>query len=164
MTSTMIGLFDNPAQAEQARSEIMALNIPAIDIQVFDKAGFQLTGGTDTSTVGFWKSFTDTLGFGPSNQAMYQEGVRHGGTVVSVSGDSGRAEEIADILNRCGAVDIDTRAAEWQIGSWKAKEPKPELPASGTGTTPVVDELSVDMLETRRGNVWIYRHVRRKAA
>jgi hypothetical protein len=28
----------------------MALNIPSIDVQVYDKASFQLTGGADTST------------------------------------------------------------------------------------------------------------------
>lgn len=78
MTSTIIGLFDNPAQAEQARSEIVALNIPSVDVQVYDNAGFQLTGGTDTSTRGFWKSLSETLAFGPANQAMYQEGVRRG--------------------------------------------------------------------------------------
>ncbi len=34
MSNTIIGLFDNPAQAEQARSGIMALNMPSLDIQV----------------------------------------------------------------------------------------------------------------------------------
>jgi hypothetical protein len=154
MTSTILGLFDTPAQAEQARSEIIALNIPS-DVQVHDKAGFQLTGGTDTSTRGFFESFWQTLGFGPSNQAMYQEGVRRGGTVVSVRADDGRIEEMADILNRCGAVDIDTRAAEGQTGSWKAKETKSELQSSETMGMVVEDEVMVD----KRGNVRVYRHV-----
>src|SRR5690349_18000385 len=99
MTNTIIGLFDGPAQAEQARSEVMALNVPSIDVQVYDKAGFQLTGGTDTSTRGFFESLSQTLGFGPSNQAMYQEGVRRGGTVVSVRVDDGDIDKIADTLN-----------------------------------------------------------------
>jgi hypothetical protein len=159
MTSMIIGLFDTPAQAEQARSEIMALNIPSIDVQVYDKAGFQLTGGTDTSTKGFFDSFSQTLGFGPSNQAMYQEGVRRGGTVVSVRADDSQIDEIADTLNRSGAVDIDTRAAEWQVGSWKAKETKSELRSSESMDRPAVkDDVMVDKLEVRRGNVWVYRH------
>ncbi len=165
MTNTIIGLFDTPTQAEQARSDIMALSNPSVDIQVYDKAGFQLTGGTDTSTRGFWESLSQTLGFGPSNQAMYQQGIQRGGTVVSVRADEGRTEEIADILDRCGAVDIDTRAAEWQAGSWKAKGPKPELKPSESGTTPVVtNEFAPDKVELKRGNVWIYRHIERKAA
>lgn len=163
MTSTIIGLFDNPTQAEQARAEILALNIPSIDVQVYDKAGFQLTGGTDTSTRGFWESLSQTLGFGPSNQAMYQEGVRRGGTVVSVRADDGHTEKLADILNRCGAVDIDTRAAEWQTGSWKAKETTAESRPSGTSSV-AEGELAADKLEMRRGNVWVYREVKQKAA
>ncbi|MBX3302744.1 MAG: hypothetical protein KF693_11070 [Nitrospira sp.] len=112
MTRKIIGLFDNPTQAEQARSEIMALNIPSLDVQVYDKAGFQLTGDTDTSTMGFWESFTNTIGFGPSNQALYQEGVQRGGTVVSVRSEESRIGKLGDILNRCGAVDVATGAAE----------------------------------------------------
>lgn len=111
MTKKIIGLFNNPTQAEQARSEIMTLNIPSLDVQVYDKAGFQLTGGTDTSTRGFWESFTNTIGFGPSNQALYQERVQRGGTVVSIRGEDGRIESLGDILTRCGAVDVAREAA-----------------------------------------------------
>lgn len=163
MASTILGLFDTPAQAERARSEIMALNIPSIDVQVYDKAGFQLTGGTDTSARGFFQSLSQTLGFGPSNQAMYQEGVRRGGTVVSIRTDDTQIDVIADTLNRCGAVDIDTRAAEWQAGGWKAKETTSESRSSGTQSV-AEGELATDKLETRRGNVWVYRPVKRKAA
>lgn len=37
MASTVIGLFDGPAQAAQARSGVMALHIPDADIQVYDQ-------------------------------------------------------------------------------------------------------------------------------
>lgn len=86
---------------------------------------------------------------------------------MSVRGDESRSDEIADILNRCGAIDLDTRAMEWNVGSWKAKEPKPELSSgpSDTSTMPGVEnEFTFDKLETKRGNVWVYRHVRRKVA
>jgi hypothetical protein len=152
MTSTIIGLFDNPTQAEQARSEIVALSIPSVDVQVYDNAGFQLTGGTDTSTRGFWKSLSETLAFGPANQAMYQEGVRRGGTIVSVRADDGQIDNIADILNRCGAVDLDTRAAEWQAGGW----------TSLTGQPHSIPDMAVsgesDKREMKRGGVRVYRH------
>jgi hypothetical protein len=111
MTKKIIGLFSNPSQAEQARSEIMALNLPSMDVQVYDKAGFLLTGGTDTSSRGFWETFTNTIGFGPSNQALYQESVQRGGTVVSTTGEDGSIEKLVDILHRCGAVDVATGGA-----------------------------------------------------
>lgn len=108
MDSTVTGVFDNPAQAERARTEILALQIPAIDVQVYDRAGVQISGGTDTSSRGFWKSLAMTLGFGPSNQAMHSEGVRRGGTVVSVRADEMVIGEITTILHRNGTVDLNT--------------------------------------------------------
>lgn len=108
MDSTVIGLFENPTQAERARTEILALQIPTVDVQVYDRAGVQLTGGTDTSARGFWKSLAKTLGFGPSNQAMPAEGVQRGGTVVSVRAEDVVIGEITDILHRNGTVDVKT--------------------------------------------------------
>ena len=157
MASTIIGLFEGPTQAEQARSEVMALQIPNTEIQVYDEAGFNLTGGTDTSTKGFWESLSQTLLFGPSNQAMqqYQEGVRRGGTVVSVRADENRTDEIADILNQCGSVDIDERAAEWQLGGWKIKDPLPEAGQSTT-TTRAKEAGKMKSQGVKRGCVWVY--------
>lgn len=152
MASTVIGLFDNPTQAERTRSEIMALKIPSADIQVYDTAGFQLTGGTDTSARGFWESLSKTLGFGPSNQAMYQEGVKRGGTVVSVRADDSQIDTIADTLNRCGAVDPDTRAAEWQAGGWTPQTSQPHsIPDMAKAT-------AAGKPEEKRGGVRVYRH------
>lgn len=170
MASTVIGLFDGPAQAEQARSQVMALQIPDANIQVYDEAGFNLTGGTDTSTKGFWDSLSQTLLFGPSNQAIhqYQEGVRRGGTVVSVRAEESRIDEIADVLNRCGAVDVDQRAAEWQLSGWKIQDPLPGTRQStSTETTTVAEEeKNVGPLGVKRGSVWVYTMVSvgRKAA
>lgn len=152
MASTVIGLFDNPTQAERTRSEIMALKIPSADIQVYDTAGFQLTGGTDTSTRGFWESLSETLGFGPSNQAMYQEGVKRGGTVVSVKADDSQIDAIADTLNRCGAVDPDTRAAEWQAGGWTPQTSQPH------SISDVAMAAAAGEREVKRGGARVYRH------
>lgn len=46
---------------------------------------------------------------------MYQEGVQRGGTIVSVNTDDGRIDDIADVLNRCGAKHIDKQAAQSQV-------------------------------------------------
>jgi hypothetical protein len=152
MASTVIGLFDNPTQAERTRSEITALKIPTADIQVYDTAGVQLTGGTDTSTRGFWESLSQTLGFGPSNQAMYQEGVKRGGTVVSVRVDDSQVDTIADTLNRCGAVDPETRAAEWQAGGWTPQTSQSHS-ISDMAMAPEAGKR-----ELKRGGVRVYRH------
>ena len=51
------------------------------------------------------------------------EGVRRGGTLVSVSSDDQRATMAHSIMQRHGAVDIDERSAEWRRGGWTSFDP-----------------------------------------
>ena len=58
---------------------------------------------------------------------MYNEGVRRGGTLVTVrTNDRQDAEEAADIMARYDVVDIDQRGAEYSKAGWKyAADAKP---------------------------------------
>jgi len=56
----------------------------------------------------------------PEDQAQYYaEGVRRGGTLVTVNTDDKMAQKAADIMNRHGAMDVDQRAQEWKKSGWK---------------------------------------------
>jgi hypothetical protein len=48
----------------------------------------------------------------------YVEGVRRGGTLVSVAAVDTEADDVRQILARNGAVNIDNRAAEWRAAGW----------------------------------------------
>ncbi len=54
---------------------------------------------------------------------FYSEGVRRGGTLVSVSSDDQRATMAHSIMQRHGAVDVDERSAEWRRGGWTRFDP-----------------------------------------
>ena len=56
----------------------------------------------------------------PEEEAhYYAEGVRRGGTLLTVRAtDDGMAETAADILREFGAVDINQRAEEWRQTGW----------------------------------------------
>ncbi|HEX8708940.1 MAG TPA: YsnF/AvaK domain-containing protein [Pyrinomonadaceae bacterium] len=55
----------------------------------------------------------------PEHEAdFYAEGVRRGGTLVSVDADDARAERAVAIMKRHGAVEIDKRAAQWRQDGW----------------------------------------------
>lgn len=69
-----------------------------------------VTGGLLGALVG--------MGIPEEHAHMYAEGVRRGGTLVTVTTDDAHAGPAADILNQHGAVDIDTRAAEWRQRGW----------------------------------------------
>lgn len=107
MDSTVIGVFEDLVQTEQARSEIMALQIPTIDIEIYDRTGVQLMGGSEASTIDYWEKLYETLVFGPSNQTLDQDDARQGGTVMSVRANDSVMNEITDILHRNGTVNIN---------------------------------------------------------
>lgn len=57
---------------------------------------------------------------------VYAEGVRRGGTLVSVRSEDSRATSIEQILNRHSGVDAVTRGAAYREGGWDSY--KPETP------------------------------------
>jgi hypothetical protein len=60
----------------------------------------------------------------PEDEAhAYAEGVRRGGTLVSVSAGDEQAEIAERIMARSGAVDIDARRREWRSAGWERFEP-----------------------------------------
>jgi hypothetical protein len=55
----------------------------------------------------------------PEEQAQYYaEGVRRGGTLVTVNASEGMADRATNVLNRYGPVDINQRAASWRQSGW----------------------------------------------
>lgn len=96
----------------------------------------------------------------------YAEGVRRGGTLVTLTADDAAAERAVEIMNRHGAVDIDRRAAQWRQAGWnrfdekaapftaqqKTKEREAVLPV-------VEEEVKVGKREVERGGVRVYSHV-----
>jgi hypothetical protein len=55
----------------------------------------------------------------PEEEARYYaEGVRRGGTLVTVRSPDDRAPEAVDIMERYNPVDVDQRAAEWRAEGW----------------------------------------------
>src|SRR3954468_2966837 len=67
----------------------------------------------------------------PEEEAeYYSEGVRRGGTLVSVRTEDALAERAADIMNRHHAIDIDEQATKWRSSGWT-----PRAVASTTTTT-----------------------------
>jgi hypothetical protein len=117
------------------------------------------------------------LGIPEEHAHAYAEGVRRGGTLVTVAADDAQAEPVADILNRHGAVDIDTRAAEWRSRGWAgfrhdaqplsgdevAREREYATAGAGSrapgreGETGAREELAAGTRPVQRGGVRIYR-------
>jgi uncharacterized protein (TIGR02271 family) len=121
------------------------------------------------------------IGFGvPEEQASYYaEGVRRGGTLVTVTTDDQRAKTAYDIMRRHNVINIEDRAAQWRGSGWSGKFDADE-PTSSVDTTtrdrstrdrdvtsrsgeqvmPVIEEeLEVEKRRVEKGDVRISSHV-----
>lgn len=180
MAKTIIGLFDNRAEAQSVVQELLSENFRREDISVMSKklegqarqgetveyveedgdeqikdmakgagtgaaigglAGLLLSltalaipgigpvvaagplaaiiaGAGIGATAGGLISGLTRLGVPEEDANYYAEGVRRGGTLISVDAADDRAERAVAIMKRHGAVEIDKRAAEWRNEGW----------------------------------------------
>lgn len=67
------------------------------------------------------------LGVPEEHAQYYAEGVRRGGSLVTVRVDDTRADQVRDLLNRFNPVDIETRARTWRDReNWTGYDPNAE--------------------------------------
>jgi uncharacterized protein (TIGR02271 family) len=59
------------------------------------------------------------LGVEDDEAQTYAEGLKRGGTLVTVNTDNERADRAVAVMRRAGAVEIDKRAAEWRESGWQ---------------------------------------------
>lgn len=64
------------------------------------------------------------LGVPEEEADYYAEGVRRGGTLVSVSADGARADQAYQVMQSHGAVDIKERGSSWQDEGWTRFDPE----------------------------------------
>jgi hypothetical protein len=79
---------------------------------------------TGAAAGGILGALTD-YGVSEEDAHVYSEGVRRGGTLVSVRvGDEARAQMARDILNRHSPVDVAARRQAYTQGGWSGYDPK----------------------------------------
>ena len=102
------------SDAHQARSLIRALANAGFAREEIDRAGGPVSG-----LVG--------LGVPESEAHVFAEGVRRGGAIVVVAADDEfEAEQAALLMNRHGAVDIESCDAGWRRLGWAGRITAPE--------------------------------------
>jgi uncharacterized protein (TIGR02271 family) len=181
MSSVLVGMFDSQAAAVQARSKLMSAGFSADAVSMTGGSASSSTpagtiasdaphhegaisrffseifGGSDDRTDTSRAGYTDT----------YEEAFKRGsyGVTVQTANDDemGRAE---DILNDCGAVDIDEKAESWRKEGWTgaavgamatAKGAASNLEAGATRKLQEVEEeLKVGKRAIAKGGVRIF--------
>ena len=102
MGMTVVGLFEQAAEAQAARHDLITSNFASHEIDI--KAGYAAAGqGGSTADL-----LNELRGDGvPEEEArLYINGVEAGDTLEILRTDDDRAQEALDIMNRHGALDI----------------------------------------------------------
>jgi uncharacterized protein (TIGR02271 family) len=99
----------------------------------------------------------------------YSEGIKRGGTLVTVKADDARAEMAAEIMSRHNVVNLDERVSQWQGATGQAKtDTATARPAAAAGATReeklevVEEEMRVGKRAVAGGGVRVYAHVTEK--
>lgn len=119
MTQTVIGIFENASQAQNAVAQLVSNGFTRANIDV--AARNEDVNTTSTSSYddndGFGDSISKFFGslFDSNDEVNNYSSVAKRGSVVTVHADSAiEAERAASILDQYGAVDVNERAAQYR--------------------------------------------------
>lgn len=173
MSRIITAFYDSAAEAQQAVQDLVAGGIPRGQITLSDRTTSATTSDDDGGH-GFWHALKE-LFIPDEDQHTYAEGISRGGTLLSVRVDDNQIDRATDILDRTGAVDVDTRRAEWQSAGWSGYRADAGMQSGsvradvGTGRDvaageeariPIVEEqLAVGKREVDRGSVRVRSYV-----
>ena len=87
-----------------------------------------LVGATTGAIAGGFVGGLVDLGLSEHHAHAVVEGIRRGGTLLAVACEDDRADEVADIMRKHDAVDLQERIQQWRSEGWKS----PASPSSST--------------------------------
>jgi hypothetical protein len=143
MVKTVIGLFENYAEAQKVVQDLVDQGIRRDDIRIIPHEGTapiltatpsvgDRTPGVDTvaeaaeeaqavdATVPYGSVTVALIEMGmPEMKALYySEAVRRGGTLVCVTVDDDKVNQVTKIIDAHGSMDINNQAAQWRRNGW----------------------------------------------
>lgn len=86
-----------------------------------------LVGAGVGATVGGLMGALVDAGLPEEHAGYYAEGVRRGGTLVSVESSDAEVNRVIDILDRHDPVDINKRVSTWRQGGWTGFDPNADV-------------------------------------
>jgi len=126
------------------------------------------TGGITASLIG--------AGIDEDTANYYTEGIRRGGTLVSVMADQQQVDQALRVMNQYNPIDVKKEGAKWRQSGWGGQDAQPASSQTSSteqrqSTTPrdtsgndqrlevVQEELQVGKREVERGGVRVHTHV-----
>lgn len=120
MSQTVIGIFDNENEAQQAVQNLINQGFNREDVDVASRGSSQTTNTSDDDNDSFGSSisnfFSSLFGSDDDRTSRYSEVAKRGCTITVHARSESEAERAADILDEYGAVDIDEKASQYETG------------------------------------------------
>ena len=173
MTKTIVGLFDNAAEAHRAVVGLVESGIPREDIGITsrDYPVSEVEGGRADAAHGdegigdkLGNFFSNLFGDDAEDASRYSEAVTRGGTVVTVDCESDETAARAEaVMNRFGGETDehgDTRGEAAYAGRETLESGRANLAEGGEARIPVIEEeLHVGKREVEGGGVRVRTRV-----
>ena len=133
MAQTVIGIFDNANQTQNAVQQLVSSGISQSNIDIANASSTDNTT-TDNSSDndGIGGFFSSLFGMDDDDSQKYSHVARRGTTVTVHTQSREEAERAADLLDQYGAVDVDEQAARYGYSGTGASSA-----TLGSGTTGV---------------------------
>ena len=166
MAITLVGLFDRSDQAQEARKKIAKQGIAEnnVDVATAETLGSYADSGRSEDHRGF---FARLFGIGESDERAghYAEAMRRGSCAVTVTVDNdAKADQVSDIMEGCGAIDIDQRIEQWKSSGYTGYDPlaapytPQQIEQEQQSFRVVQEELKVGKRKVDTGGVRVQRH------
>lgn len=166
MAITLVGLFDRSDEAQEARRKIAKEGIAdnKINVRTSESPGSYADSESSKDHRGF---FARLFGLGEKDERAghYAEAIRRGSCAVTVSAENeAQADRVSDILEDCGAIDIDQRIEQWRSSGYTGYDPlaapyTPQQIAQEQQSLGVVqEELKIGKRKVDTGGVRVQRH------
>lgn len=107
---SIVALYEDTETANHVVEEINQYGIDRNDTMV--------VASDQGSDLGNLRSMLIGEGVPEQEAGYYSEGVRQGGTLVSVHADDEQADALVDIMSRHNPIDVHDRAASWRQAGW----------------------------------------------
>ncbi len=166
MAKTIVGLFKNNEEAQNARRELTNKGFRAENINIVANgatAGQVRAAGSSQDSArssetgigekisGFFRSFG---GGNSEDEGYYAERLGTGRALLAVTVDDELAEEVAGLLEDYGAKDVDEETSTVSTAARAGSK------TEGSKSIPVIEEeLKVGKRQVQRGGVRVYSHV-----
>lgn len=126
---------------------LTALSIPGIGpVLAAGPLAALIAGAGVGAAAGGLVSGLTRLGIEDEDAHTYAEGLKRGGTLVTVNSENARADAAVSVMRRMGAVEIDKRAAEWRADGWRGLA---ETETLRPHVTPEADEEATRRIDNR---------------